>query len=84
MLLKATKVDGVYSQDPVEHPDAKKYNKLSYLDVLNKKLGIMDSAAISLCMDNSLDILVFNLEEENAMVKAVSGESVGTLVTEGS
>lgn len=81
VLLKATKVDGVYSKDPMKHPDAKKYSKLSYLDVLNNKLGIMDSAAISLCMDNSLDILVFNLEEEGAIVKAVSGESVGTLVT---
>lgn len=82
VLLKATKVDGVYSKDPMQHSDAERYEKLSYLDVLNKKLEIMDSAAISLCMDNSLDILVFSLKDEGSMIRAIMGESVGTLVTE--
>lgn len=80
VLLKATKVDGIYSDDPIEHPDAERYDELSYLDVLNNKLKIMDSAAISLCMDHELEILVFNLNDEGAISAAVSGEPIGTLV----
>ncbi len=81
ILLKATKVDGIYSKDPMEHSDAEKYDRLSYLDVLNNRLRIMDSAAISLCMDQELEILVFNLNDKGAITRAVCGKSVGTLVT---
>ncbi len=80
ILLKATKVEGVYSEDPVEHPEATKYDELTYLDVLNNKLKIMDSAAISLCMDHSLRILVFSMRHKGTIERAVRGESMGTLI----
>ncbi|MBU0650637.1 UMP kinase [bacterium] len=80
-ILKATKVDGVYDSDPLVNKDAKKYDKLSYIDVLSKKLKVMDSTAISLCMDNNLPILVFNLWKEDVMKRALLGEKVGTVVT---
>jgi len=82
ILLKATKVEGVYSEDPMKHPEATKYDELTYLDVLNNKLKIMDSAAISLCMDHSLEILVFNMRHKGTIARAVCGESVGTRVRE--
>lgn len=80
VLLKATKVDGIYSDDPMKNPDATRYDKLSYLDVLNNGLKVMDSAAISLSMDHGLEIVVFNLKREGSVKKAVCGETVGTLV----
>jgi len=79
-LLKATKVDGVYDMDPKKHPQAVKYHELTYLDVLNKQLKIMDAAAISLCMDHKLPIMVFDMEKYENLKGIIEGESVGTLV----
>jgi uridylate kinase len=80
VILKATRVDGVYSADPLKEPDAVKFEELSYIDVLNRKLGVMDSTAISLCMDNSFPIVVFNLLEKGVLLRLMRGERVGTLV----
>ncbi|MFC1671601.1 UMP kinase [Planctomycetota bacterium] len=82
VILKATKVDGIYSDDPMKNPDAVRYDELTYLDVLNKKLKVMDSTAISMCMDYGLKIVVFNLNDKGAIKKAICGETVGTLVRE--
>lgn len=79
-LLKATKVDGVYDRDPVEHADATMFERLSYLEVLNRELQVMDATAISLCMDNSLPIVVFNLFKHGNLGRLCSGEDVGTVV----
>jgi len=81
VIMKATKVDGVYSADPVKDPSAVKYDRLSYLDVLQKNLKVMDATAISLCMDNSLPIIVFNLNVPGNIKKIVAGEPLGTLVS---
>ena len=81
VLIKATKVDGVYDADPQKNPAAKKFDRLTYIDVLNLRLEFMDSTAISLCMDNSLPILVVNLWDPQAREKAVRGEKLGTLVS---
>ncbi len=83
VILKATKVDGIYDADPVAHKNAKKYDRLSYIDVLNKRLKVMDSTAISLCMDNNIPIIVLNLVRGDDIKKAILGEPVGTLVTAG-
>ncbi|MEW6357253.1 MAG: UMP kinase [Planctomycetota bacterium] len=81
VLLKATKVDGVFSADPEKDPKAKKYDFLSYLDVLTQQLKVMDATAITSCMDNDLPIIVFNLKNEGNIVKAIRGdERIGTLV----
>jgi len=82
VILKATKVDGVYSADPMKDPSATRYESLSYLDVLNNRLKVMDSTAISLCMDNHLPIIVFNLKVKGNVARAVSGERIGTVVGE--
>ncbi|RQD63130.1 MAG: UMP kinase [Desulfonatronovibrio sp. MSAO_Bac4] len=82
-ILKATKVDGVYDKDPVSHEDAVMYTNLTYLDVLKKQLKVMDSAAISLCMDNNMPINVFNLFQKNSISRVVCGEDIGTLVQGG-
>jgi uridylate kinase len=82
VILKATKVDGVYDADPLKVKNAKKYESLSYLDVLNNRLKVMDSTAISLCMDNKLPIIVFNLKVKGNIVRAVLGEKIGTVVRE--
>ncbi len=79
-VMKATKVDGVYDADPKKFPDAVKFEELTYIDVLNRGLQVMDSTAISLCMDNNLPILVFNMEEEGNIERALKGDSVGTIV----
>jgi uridylate kinase len=79
-LIQATTVDGVYDADPKKNPDAKKFDRLSYIDVLNRRLEVMDSTAVSLCMENELPILVLNLWDPQALVQALRGESVGTLV----
>ncbi len=80
IIMKATKVDGVYDKDPKKHKDAVKFESLSYIDVLNKKLEVMDSTAISLCMDNKLPILTFNLNDPANILRAVCGEKIGTLI----
>ena len=80
VVLKATKVDGIYSDDPRKNHNAERYVELSYIDVLEKKLKVMDSTAVSLCMDNNLPIIVFDLNGPNNIVRVVQGESIGTLV----
>jgi len=80
VILKATKVDGIYSSDPMKDPKAKKYTKVTYIDVLKKGLSVMDSTAVSLCMDNDLPIVVFNLREKGNIRKIIKGEKIGTLV----
>lgn len=84
VIFKATKVDGIYSADPVKVPDATRFEKISYKDVLEKQLKVMDTSAISLCMDNSLPIMVFNMKVDGNIIRAVTGDlSIGTLVTVG-
>ncbi len=80
IIFKATNVDGVYDSDPKKNPDAKKFDTLSYIDVLNKGLHVMDSTAASLCMDNEIPILVFNLDDPENIVRAMQGETIGTVV----
>jgi uridylate kinase len=80
VILKGTKVDGVYSSDPVKDPKARKYSELTYMEVLKKGLGVMDSTAVTLCMDNNLPIVVFNLRGKGNIRKVVEGKKVGTLV----
>jgi len=80
VLLKATKVDGVYDKDPHKHSDALRYSRLTYLDVLSQGLDVMDSTAIALCKENNLPILVFNMLERNNIRRVVCGEELGTLV----
>jgi uridylate kinase len=79
-VMKATRVDGIFDKDPKKYPDAKKYNSLTYIQVLNDGLQVMDSTAISLCMDNDLPIIVFNMEIEGNIARALNGEHVGTIV----
>ncbi len=81
VILKATKVDGIYDKDPKKHKDAKRFDSLSFLDVLNKGLQVMDSTAISLCMDHKLPIVVFDLFEKDNIKKVVIGENIGTTVS---
>ncbi|MEI6222661.1 MAG: UMP kinase [bacterium] len=81
MLLKATKVDGVYDCDPMKNTEAKKFQTLSYMDALNMGLQVMDSTAISLCMDNNLPIMVFDLKKDGNIQKAVMGEKIGTVIS---
>lgn len=81
VIMKATKVDGVYDKDPVIHPKAKKYESVKFIDVLKQGLTVMDSTAISLCMDNNIDIIVFNMFETGSIQKIVIGEKLGTLVS---
>src|SRR5665647_143565 len=82
-IMKATKVDGVYDADPKTHPDAVKFDELPYIEVLNRGLKVMDSTAISLCMDNDLPIMVFNMEQAGNIERALKGEPVGTIVRGG-
>jgi len=79
-ILKATKVDGVYSADPFKVKNARKFSRLKYIDVLRKGLKVMDATAVSLCMDNNLPIVVFNLNKEGNIKRVVSGEKIGTIV----
>ena len=81
ILIKATKVDGVYSSDPQENPDAQKYDRLSYMEAINLRLKIMDSTALSLCMDNNMPIAVINLWKKDSLLQIVRGDTVGTLVS---
>jgi uridylate kinase len=80
VVLKATRVDGIYDSDPKQNPKAVKFDRLSYIEVLQRGLKVMDSTAISLCMDNQLPIIVFNLSQKGALEEIVSGKAVGTLV----
>jgi uridylate kinase len=80
VILKATKVDGIYDSDPMKNPDAVKFDDLTYLEVLQRDLHVMDSTAISLCRDNNLPIVVFNLHEKGNIRRAVMGEKIGTVV----
>jgi uridylate kinase len=80
VLLKATNVDGVYDADPKSHANAKRFHELSYIEVLNRHLKVMDSTAISLCMDNALPIIVFDLHARGNIKRAVRGEAIGTIV----
>jgi uridylate kinase len=80
VIMKATKVDGIYDKDPKKFTDAKKFEKISYIEVLNKGLNVMDSTAISLCMDNKLPIVTFDMTQKGNVLKAVMGENIGTLV----
>jgi uridylate kinase len=81
VILKATKVDGVYSSDPLKDKKAKKFSQLKYIDVLKKGLKVMDATAVSLCMDNKLPIVVFNLNKEGNIKRVVLGDNIGTIVT---
>ena len=78
--MLAKKVDGVYDSDPNINPDAAKFKELSFMEVLNKKLGVMDSTATSLCMDNNIPIVVFGLDDPENIKRAVMGEEIGTFV----
>jgi uridylate kinase len=81
VILKATKVDGIYDADPMIHPGASRFDRISYLQVLEQGLKVMDATAISLCMDNGLPIVVFNLRTPGNIKRAVTGETIGSLVT---
>jgi uridylate kinase len=83
VILKATKVEGIYDADPFTHEGARKFEELTYIEVLNRELKVMDSTAISLCMDHQLPIIVFNLMEKGNIKRVVSGESIGTRVSAG-
>ena len=79
-IMKATKVDGVYDSDPMTNPDAKKFDELDYMEVLNRGLKVMDATAVSLCMDNGLPILVFDVTADENIMRVLKGEKVGTMV----
>lgn len=80
VILMAKKVDGVYDCDPVKNPDAKRFEELTYIDVLNRGLAVMDSTAISLCMDNDIPLVVFSIKEEGNILKAAQGQHIGTII----
>jgi uridylate kinase len=82
-ILKATKVDGVYDKDPVKYPDAVRYEHLTFVEALSKRLKVMDSTAFSLCMDTNMPIIVFNMNEPGAITRALLGEAKGTVVSNG-
>ncbi len=82
VILKATMVDGVYDSDPKKNPNAKKYDELTYLDILKENLQVMDSTAASLCRDNHIPICVFSISEPDNITKAICGEKIGTIVKE--
>lgn len=81
VLIKATKVDAVYDSDPKKNVDARRFERLTYIEALNLRLGVMDSTAMAMCMDNDLPIQVVNLWQEGALVKVVTGQSIGTIIT---
>ncbi len=80
-VIKGTKVDGVYEMDPVSNPNARKFSELSYIEVLDKGLKVMDATAVSLCMDNHLPIIVFNLKKRHNLQRVLQGENIGTIVS---
>ena len=79
-LLKATNVDGIYTKDPKKHNDAEKIDEVTYLEILNKKLNVMDTTATSLCMDNNIPIIVFDINKKGNLKKVINGEKIGTIV----
>ncbi|WP_457640137.1 UMP kinase [Persephonella sp.] len=81
VLLKATKVDGIYDKDPVKHPDAKLLKEVSYLEAINKDLKVMDHTALTLCMENNLPIIVFNIKKKGNLMKILLGEPIGSIVS---
>jgi uridylate kinase len=81
VILKATKVDGVYDSDPKKNPKAKRFDRITYIEALQKQLKVMDSTAFSLCMDNKMPIIVFNMFEGDNLARVVRGQKVGTLVS---
>ncbi|MCD7810194.1 MAG: UMP kinase [Erysipelotrichaceae bacterium] len=83
ILMAKNGVDGVYSDDPKVNPEAKKYNHISYLDVINEDLHIMDQTAVTLCKDNDIDLCVFNMQEDGNIARACNGESIGTTISKG-
>ena len=82
IVIKATKGDGIYDADPEKYPDAKRFKTLTYIEALNLRLQVMDSTAISLCMDNQLPLIVLDMSQEDSLIKAVMGESIGTVISE--
>jgi len=82
IVIKGTKVDGVYDSDPEKNPKAKRFDQITYIDALNRRIGVMDSTAISLCMDNRLPIMVLDIEQSRSLERAVLGEQVGTIINE--
>jgi len=82
LLVKATKVDGVYAEDPLENPDAERFDRLTYMQALEMRVGVMDATAISLCMENDLPILVVNLWQPHSLELALTGERIGTLISQ--
>ncbi|MDE3019431.1 MAG: UMP kinase, partial [Nitrospirota bacterium] len=84
VIMKGTKVNGVFEADPVTNPTAKMFTEVPFLSIINKNLKVMDSTAVTLCMDNNLPLIVFNLKERGNLAKVVRGEKIGTLVTAGS
>ena len=81
LVIKATKVDGVYSADPVNNPDAIKYDRLTYDEVIQRKLAVMDTAAVVLCRDQNMPIRIFNMTKEGALMRIINGEQIGTIVS---
>lgn len=81
VILMAKKVDGVYDSDPNKNPDAVRFENLTYIDALNRRLGVMDSTALSLCMDNNIPVLVFGLDDPDNIIKVVMGENIGTVIS---
>ena len=80
VLIKATKVDAIYDSDPEKNPDAKRFDEISYIDALNARLGVMDSTAVSLCMDNDMPIVVLNFWQKDSVKRLILGETVGTII----
>jgi len=80
VIMKATKVPGVYDKDPVGHPDAVRFEELTYLDVINRQLKVMDLTAVSMCMDNAIPLIVFDVSQRGNMVRVIMGENIGTLI----
>jgi uridylate kinase len=81
LVIKATKVDGVYAEDPLVNPQAQRFDHLTYIDALNMRVRVLDSTAISLCMDNHLPIIVLDLWQPGALIKAITGQPVGTMIS---
>lgn len=81
VIMKATKVDGIYDSDPVKNPKAKKFDRITFIDALKNQYAVMDSTAFSLCLDNEMPIIVFNMNEQDSIRRAVMGETIGTLVS---
>jgi uridylate kinase len=82
VMIKGTRVDGIYDSDPVKNPNATKYVEIKYMDILSKELKVMDATAVSLCMENKIPIIVFNISEQGNLKRLVCGEEIGTLVKE--